>query len=52
MVVGYPLPPLNIIPNPDKPERIATKALRHKEELIIKFLLRVFVSWWRKYFVR
>jgi len=33
-------------PNPDKPERIATKAPRHKEELFIIIKLRVLVSWW------
>jgi hypothetical protein len=39
-------------PNPDKPERIATKAPRHKEKMIIIKKLRVLVAWWRKYFVR
>jgi len=38
-------------PNPDKPEEIATKARRHKEEQFIIFSLRVLVSSWRKYFV-
>jgi hypothetical protein len=27
--------PIEFSPNPDKPERIATKALRHKEELFV-----------------
>jgi hypothetical protein len=40
------------LPNPDKPERIATKAPRHKKEMFIIIELRVLVSWWRKYFVR
>jgi len=34
------------IPNPDKPERIATKAPRHKEKMIIikNFVLGVLVA--------
>jgi len=38
-------------PNPDKPERIATKAQRHKvRPMRIKIDLCVLVSWWRKCF--
>jgi hypothetical protein len=36
--------------NPDKPERIATKAPRHKQQMLIVVKLRVLVSWWRKSF--
>jgi hypothetical protein len=31
-----------MIPNPDKPEKIATKAERHKGKSLFKF---IFVSW-------
>jgi hypothetical protein len=41
-----------LLPNPDKPEIIATKAPRHKQLIFIIIKLRVLVSWWRKYFVR
>jgi hypothetical protein len=37
-------------PNPDKPERIATKAPRHKVKPLVNIHLCVFVSWWRKCF--
>jgi len=36
-----------LIPDPDKPKILATKAPRHKEKDFYK-KLRVFVSWWRK----
>jgi hypothetical protein len=32
------------MPNPDKPERIATKAPRHKEKMLIIIKLRVLVA--------
>ena len=38
------------VPNPDKPEQIATKTLRHKAKLLVNIHLCAFVSWWRKYF--
>jgi hypothetical protein len=38
-------------PNPDKLERIATKAPGHKETMFILNKLRALVSWWQKYFV-
>jgi hypothetical protein len=38
------------IPNPDKPEQIATKAPRHKAKPLVNIHLCVFVSWWRKCF--
>jgi hypothetical protein len=38
-------------PDPDKPERIATKAPRHKEKMLIIIKLGALVSWWQKYFV-
>jgi hypothetical protein len=41
---------IGFVPNPDKPEQIATKAPRHKEKLLVNIHLWVFVSWWRKYF--
>ena len=34
-VISKTIIELGVVPNPDKPERIATKALRHKEELYI-----------------
>jgi hypothetical protein len=33
-------------PNPDKPERIATKAPRHKENMLITIKFRALVFWW------
>jgi hypothetical protein len=39
-----------LIPNPDKPEQIATKAPRHKAKPLVNIHLCVFVSWWRKCF--
>jgi hypothetical protein len=33
-------------PNPDKPERIATKTPRHKGKMFTISKLRVLVSWW------
>jgi len=41
---------LCVIPNPDKPEQIATKAPRHKAKPLVNIHLWVFVSWWRKCF--
>ena len=35
-----------IITNPDKPEKLATKAPRHKEKMIIVKKLPASVSWW------
>ncbi len=37
-----------VLPNPDKPEQMATKALRHKAKPWVNNHLCVFVSWWRK----
>jgi hypothetical protein len=50
----YPVSDIEVpkMPNPVKPERIATKAPRHQEKIFIKIKLRVLVTWWRKYFVR
>jgi hypothetical protein len=41
---------IEYIPNPAKPERVATKAPRHKARLLVNIHLCVLVSWWRKYF--
>ena len=38
--------PKNLEVNPDKPERIATKAPKHKGKMFIVIKLRVFVPWW------
>jgi hypothetical protein len=38
------------IPTPDKPERIATKALRHQEKSIIKLKLRAWFIYVNNYF--
>jgi len=39
-----------LMPNPDKPEQITTKAPRHKAKPLVNIHLCAFVTWWREGF--